>query len=232
MKHYKRCSRCKETKPHRDFFKSAATKDGLGGYCKVCSKEAREEWAAKQPKKERKQREKVIIKLSEEERRIKRLEYGYIPKRAKAAKCKECEKYYAAEVVYDGICAVCSRKIDRAKNKIVKRGRPRKYRAVTARGRKQEALSLGVYKAAHKAAKNNRRARLRLGGKFTGKEWTELKHKYNHTCLCCGKAEPEIELTADHVIPLSMGGPNTIDNIQPLCHRCNTLKGTKTVDYR
>jgi hypothetical protein len=55
---------------------------------------------------------------------------------------------------------------------------------------------------------------------------------YNHTCLCCGRQEPEIALTIDHVVPLSKGGAHDISNIQPLCGSCNTSKYNKTIDYR
>ncbi len=79
----------------------------------------------------------------------------------------------------------------------------------------------------------NRQARLRQnGGSFTSKEWRRLLAGYDFTCLCCGKREPEIKLTADHVVPLAKGGTNFIDNIQPLCLSCNTSKGVKTIDYR
>jgi len=68
------------------------------------------------------------------------------------------------------------------------------------------------------------------GNTFTAKEWRELVDRYNHTCLCCG--DNTCKLTPDHVIPLSKGGANTIDNIQPLCLPCNLSKGIKIVDYR
>jgi 5-methylcytosine-specific restriction endonuclease McrA len=80
---------------------------------------------------------------------------------------------------------------------------------------------------------NNRRARIQqAGGEFTSREWKKLCKRYDYTCLCCGKREPEIKLTVDHVIPLSAGGTNSIDNIQPLCISCNASKGTRTIDYR
>ena len=79
----------------------------------------------------------------------------------------------------------------------------------------------------------NRRARKEQAtGSFTMKEWQHLKAQYNHTCLCCGAKEPDIKLTADHVVPLKNGGNNYISNIQPLCKLCNCKKHTKSTDYR
>ena len=75
---------------------------------------------------------------------------------------------------------------------------------------------------------HNRQARIRKnGGTFTLKEWKSLKKKFNYTCLMCGKKEPEIKLTIDHIIALINGGEHTIKNIQPLCGSCNSKKGTK-----
>jgi 5-methylcytosine-specific restriction endonuclease McrA len=79
----------------------------------------------------------------------------------------------------------------------------------------------------------NRHARkVKAGGSFTPQEWEVLKAYYDYTCLRCGRQEPEIELTIDHVVPLSQGGRNSIENLQPLCRTCNFSKHTKTIDYR
>ena len=79
---------------------------------------------------------------------------------------------------------------------------------------------------------NKRREVLANAGFYTEGEWYELKRKFNNQCICCSKSEPIISLTVDHVIPLSVGGKNTIDNIQPLCKSCNSRKFVKTIDYR
>lgn len=77
----------------------------------------------------------------------------------------------------------------------------------------------------------NRRARERNAkGKFTYGEWLQLVEKYGRVCLCCKRSD--VKLTADHVIPLSVGGDNSIGNIQPLCGRCNSKKANKVIDFR
>ncbi len=41
-------------------------------------------------------------------------------------------------------------------------------------------------------------------------------------CTRCGSPQ---SLEFDHVIPLSMGGSNTVRNLQLLCEPCNSSKG-------
>jgi len=67
------------------------------------------------------------------------------------------------------------------------------------------------------------------GEHFTEEEWLALMEFYGGRCLCCGSTE---NITVDHVIPLSLGGSNSIANIQPLCEGCNLDKGQDVADYR
>jgi len=77
----------------------------------------------------------------------------------------------------------------------------------------------------------NKRNRMPKIGSHTFGEWEILKAQYDWTCPSCKKKESEIKLTEDHIVPLSKGGSDNIENIQPLCRHCNSLKHTKIIKY-
>jgi 5-methylcytosine-specific restriction endonuclease McrA len=55
-------------------------------------------------------------------------------------------------------------------------------------------------------------------------EKNEIKQKLGNICKLCGTTK---DLTIDHIIPLSKGGDNILENYQILCRSCNSKKGTK-----
>lgn len=82
-----------------------------------------------------------------------------------------------------------------------------------------------------KQIEHKRRLLIKDNGLHTYGEWELLKKQYNYTCPCCHKSEPDIKLTEDHIVPITRGGSNNIENIQPLCKSCNCKKYTKTIKY-
>lgn len=51
-----------------------------------------------------------------------------------------------------------------------------------------------------------------------------------NTCQYCGKAFPTADLSIDHVLPRSMGGGESWENLVCACIRCNARKGGRTPD--
>jgi len=97
----------------------------------------------------------------------------------------------------------------------------------------------------YRSIKAKRRAMEKnFDGSFTDEEWELLKQKYDYKCLMCGRGEPEIKLTVDHVVPLAVWEEwkkennninynwNDIENIQPLCQSCNSKKLKNIIDLR
>jgi hypothetical protein len=49
-------------------------------------------------------------------------------------------------------------------------------------------------------------------------------------CAYCGKKYTEAQLTKDHIIPVSKGGPNTWMNCVTACLKCNNYKDSMLLD--
>ncbi len=61
----------------------------------------------------------------------------------------------------------------------------------------------------------------------------ELRIKYNHTCLCCGRREGwGIPMVVGHVRPIVKGGGDEMANLQLLCWGCNNTHRTFILDFR
>ena len=68
-------------------------------------------------------------------------------------------------------------------------------------------------------------------GSFTRKECETKLRECNYKCIYCGQSLSIENITIDHLIPLSKGGTNYIDNLVPSCLECNCKKYNKIL-YR
>lgn len=136
--------------------------------------------------------------------------------------CKKCGK--TKEHFGHGFCANCYQAQYTSPIKICKVCGKEKPHA--AKGMCQTCYEIKNGYAAKK--RHCRRARLNNAeGSFTTKEWKDLCKKFSHCPMCGRKFSFRLKRTVDHIIPLSKGGSNSIDNIQPLCGSCNSSKGAK-----
>jgi hypothetical protein len=59
--------------------------------------------------------------------------------------------------------------------------------------------------------------------RHTEQDWLSLLEVYEYKCFGCGVQSDK--LTRDHIVPVSKGGGDEIENIAPLCSSCNSKKG-------
>ncbi len=62
-------------------------------------------------------------------------------------------------------------------------------------------------------------------GKVSNKMRFAIYKRDGYRCCKCGVSDRYAPLEIDHIIPIAKGGKSTYDNLQTLCHRCNTKKG-------
>lgn len=210
------CARCGNEKSETEFYVSKKSKNGYTSYCKSC-----------------------CCQIQKHHRNPTEIEIP--PRQVKTHKqcslCKEIKPFSEfsprkRKDTKDGIasrCKLCNKKLSRKSYS----SNPEIYRQYTREYRKRTGYK-PLYKPSPRrvAAHNHRARKLGVVGILHPQEWEDLKKKYSYTCLACKKQEPEINLVFDHIIPLSKGGTNTIDNVQPLCFSCNAKKHTKIIDYR
>ena len=123
----------------------------------------------------------------------------------------------------------CSKLLSRHNQKMWKINNPEKNRELTnASSKRCRERNPEIYRFCAR----NRRYLIReasngISGKiissvFTLKNWNDMKNEYGNRCAWCWR--PGIELTIDHIFPISRGGRHTKENIQPLCRSCNSWK--------
>lgn len=75
--------------------------------------------------------------------------------------------------------------------------------------------------------KNERRKERRKH--ISAKTRFEVFERDSFTCQYCGRKSPHVELSIDHIKPLSKGGTNDKQNLITACLDCNKGKGTMLI---
>jgi len=199
-------------------------KDGRLNKCKSCNKN----WTNNYRATKYKERRKVV-----EEARRRRLGIKPVSRTREIGKytelvCSCCSQLkptsqfsIRADRTPKSYMSFCKECLNEAQKKRYLKS-PQKYKDLQkqyySKNKAEYIISAKNYKARKKGA---------VGG-YTPQEWDKLCEVYNHTCPACKEPKP---LTVDHIIPLSKGGSNYINNIQPLCQSCNSKKRTKIIKY-
>ena len=131
--------------------------------------------------------------------------------------CKVCRRAYQGSRPHEAVA-----EIERRRNQ--KRARKAHLARNLKRWRRKNPAKTAVQR--------DRRRALELGAEcsYSAEEFLALCENYGSICLCCRSGDRP--LTPDHVVSLSRGESNSIDNIQPLCRSCNSRKNAKTIDFR
>jgi 5-methylcytosine-specific restriction endonuclease McrA len=200
--------------------------DGFKSRCRNCWNAQRRKERAAKPEKYKETARKYVEANKEHIRELKRRHQTEHPEKYEQAS----RRYLTAHRKKVNIRARLRRKQDLEHYREIGR------KSYERHADKRRKYSLEYYKLhpEKSVAATNRRRALMYDSEttHTEEEWQDLKAFYEYKCLCCGRREPEIKLTRDHVIPLTKGGNDSIHNIQPLCARCNSKKNQRHIDYR
>lgn len=71
----------------------------------------------------------------------------------------------------------------------------------------------------------------RAKGSHTEKMWEKLVASFDCRCVFCGVHMAAVEVQKDHILPIYQGGSDSIENLQPLCKKCNTAKGPDSTNW-
>jgi 5-methylcytosine-specific restriction endonuclease McrA len=83
--------------------------------------------------------------------------------------------------------------------------------------------------ASNHQKRSQRLTEARIKGRHTPEEWGAMLHICDNKCVRCESNE---KIVRDHIVPIYQGGSDGIENIQPLCSKCNSSKGAEAKDFR
>ena len=211
----KKCSKCGEVKPVSEFHKSKANEDGLVYICKQCIKDYQKQWREENKILNSKRHKDYYQANKERITKNNRIHY-------------QANKDYYKDYYKDYQPQWYEKNRD-----IINKNARDYYQANKERVLNKNKKWVKNNPDKNKERRTRRRARkVNAEGSFTEAEFKQQLIFYHYKCLSCGEDLKEVIIHRDHIQPLSKGGSNYIENIQPLCAHCNCSKGVKHIDYR
>lgn len=203
----KECSKCGEAKDYGDFYRDSRSTDGLRASCKECTYPDRKRPIA--PKGTKLCGMCKVLKPLSEFHRDSRLKNGRV------SKCKVCAKAHKADWHAD------NRSRNNEVNKlweIENQGRAKAYRSNWSKENPDKTRAKAQRRRAAKAKADN--------DNHTDQQVWEL---YGTDCYLCGTQVVENgkrlpNYHEEHVVPISRGGDNTLENVRASCSACNFSK--------
>jgi len=225
MKYYT-CKRCNTKYPRTDeyFHKAKNTSDGLTSQCKDCNRLRARQWARDNPERNRERvrqwadenPDKVAQYRKDNAERIAKVKRQW--RRDNPDKVKEHKRRDA----------INNRESYRKRHKEWRDANPEHVRQYSRKQyRKRKRREGNSFIAAH----NSKRRALKMnnGGEHTKDDIDNLMELQHGRCGYCGITLFD-DYHIDHMIPLSRGGRNDVNNILLTCPSCNLEKHNKTID--
>lgn len=237
----KKCSVCHIEKDLSEFHKHPKCRLGRANKCKKCVKKYRQKLALRKKKERDLYPTDLTKKCTACHQQLVLDEFSKAPvgKYGRQPKCKKCFSNYYNENKKDILKRVKEYNL-KNKEKIAEyqknyktnnQDKLRNYKKEYYRKNRSKIIKKVIdwskehpnqYYQNQRAAAHRRRARIHKNGNntLTAQEIKDLfkQHPY---CEYCGIEEA---LTLDHIIPISKGGQNCLENVTIACNKCNSSK--------
>lgn len=199
----KTCTVCKSILPLSSFNKCSATKDQKRSECKSCQRAYRHRWYEDNREREIKKAKDYVLENRESvnakvRRRLASSEIARDKNKSRSAAWRESNPDAFRKYYQE------KREYHRARSSEYKKKNPLKSRQWEASRRARSAgVSVGIV------------------------SYESIVERDGLHCYLCGKPTTENDFEFDHVIPLSKGGPHSVDNVRVTHAFCNRSKKNK-----
>ena len=186
----KRCSACRITRDNASFYRNRSRPDGLADACRECTKTRVRSWYARD-----RAHARILGRASREKHRVKRLAYEHARRDRRLAYMKDWRARGAKHVA-----------------EYKRRWNAAHPEANRARVRRWQTANPERANFSKRAGVMRRRARI-AGARISKADLRAVMQRDGMICHLCSLPVTRPDLSFDHLIPLSRGGPHVTDNL-------------------